>query len=102
MGGERMKINGKEYNADWTATSLVIRKQRGYKCEVCGRPACNPAESSVHHLDENTLNDKKENLVLLCNKCHLAFHRPNIFVRTLADFRYFVHQLKRQLTFNNF
>lgn len=46
----------------------------GYKCERCGWGEVNPFTKRVplqiHHVDGNSLNNKEENLQVLCPNCH--------------------------------
>lgn len=45
-----------------------------YKCQKCGWGKINPHTNKVplqlHHIDGNSLNNKEENLQLLCPNCH--------------------------------
>jgi len=34
----------------------------------------NKFERHIHHLDEDRTNNKKDNLIILCAKCHKARH----------------------------
>lgn len=43
-------------------------------CEVCGR---SDTRLSVHHKDEDPLNNAPENLQTLCGSCHRRTHSPN-------------------------
>lgn len=41
-------------------------------CKICKEP--NIKRLHVHHKDKNRLNNKLENLLILCRKCHLKLH----------------------------
>ena len=45
-----------------------------FKCQRCGwgevNPYTNRVPLQVHHIDGNSMNNKEENLVLLCPNCH--------------------------------
>ena len=47
---------------------------RGCKCEICGWSKTNPYTNTIpieiHHIDGNYLNNKEENLQILCPNCH--------------------------------
>jgi len=49
-----------------------IRFRDNYKCKICG---CSQLENGrqldVHHIDYNKKNNKLNNLVSLCNNCHM-------------------------------
>ena len=61
-----------------SSTSLYIRRylleKYNYKCEKCGWGEKNPYSDTIpleiHHIDGNCLNNKEENLQLLCPNCH--------------------------------
>ena len=44
------------------------------KCLICGKTH----NLQVHHKDENRNNNQPENLVTLCNSCHLRVHSKNL------------------------
>lgn len=88
------------------ATSSHIRKylfeKNNCKCELCGWGEENPYTHNIpleiHHIDGNCLNNKEENLQLLCPNCHSLtenfgslnknsnrFHRPKITKKELED-----------------
>lgn len=61
-------IHGKAYepySLNWKSISESIRKKFKYRCIIC-----NCFSKSVHHIDYNKQNNKKENLILLCKKHH--------------------------------
>jgi 5-methylcytosine-specific restriction endonuclease McrA len=67
-----------KYPANWKDISLQVRFEAGNQCELCdcrnGEP--NPKTGSkvvltVHHLDFNPSNNKRYNLIALCQRCHL-------------------------------
>lgn len=49
-------------------------KQMLPQCQNCGR---DDTRLSVHHLDENPLNNAPSNLRTLCGSCHSLSHSPN-------------------------
>ncbi len=50
----------------------LIRNRDGYFCRLCGRNEDGMKQKlHVHHVDYDKQNCKKENLILLCRKCHL-------------------------------
>lgn len=58
--------------------SLFVRKylleKYNYKCQLCGWGEINPTTKKVpleiHHIDGNYLNNRPENLQVLCPNCH--------------------------------
>lgn len=52
------------------------------ECSMCGaEKSTNGKSLHIHHVDENQNNNKPENLLLICSKCHRHAHvkywRPN-------------------------
>ena len=66
-------ITFEPYPLGWTKTfKEQIRYRDGYKCQVCGCPEveCN-RKLDVHHIDYNKMNINIENLISLCQSCHM-------------------------------
>lgn len=60
------------YPLTWTPSFRTkIRKTFGYKCAICQKPGIG---LDIHHIDENKENCKKNNLIVLCRKCHRRVH----------------------------
>lgn len=51
----------------------VVRKRDNWTCQQCEKKR----SITCHHIDENKLNNSKENLIILCKKCHIKYHRLN-------------------------
>jgi 5-methylcytosine-specific restriction endonuclease McrA len=90
-----MPIDYKNYPENWKWLSKQIIKDAGNRCELCYAPNCAsiardkdnlypwyypaPWEDkkrttvvlTVHHIDSNKQNSKKQNLIALCQRCHL-------------------------------
>lgn len=70
-----------EYPENWGEIALAIKRRAEWRCEHCGRPH-DPVAGyclTVHHLDLNKSNCDRENLVALCQRCHLSIqarYRP--------------------------
>jgi len=63
------------YPRDWAHISRRViseRGERGDHCERCGRARRPGTVLTVHHRDGNPSNCVDENLVVLCQGCHLA------------------------------
>ena len=59
------------YTVDWTKTlKRSIRERDRYVCQICGKQQEDVAHS-VHHIDYNKKNCNPENLITLCNSCHI-------------------------------
>jgi|GEM_PF-1158174 len=69
------------YPSDWAEIARRVKERAGWRCEHCGHPH-DPASGhtlTVHHLDGNPANCAEDNLVALCQRCHLhvqATFRP--------------------------
>jgi len=91
-----MPINYKDYPKNWKWLSRQIIKDAGNRCELCFAPNgilverdktrkypwyeydISTSENkptkiilTVHHIDSNKINSKKQNLIALCQRCHL-------------------------------
>lgn len=78
--------NKRSYRGDnWNLIRKQIYKRDNYICQDCGIKCIskkylkNKKESNriiqCHHIDYNKKNNKEENLITLCLKCHLKRHR---------------------------
>lgn len=61
------------YSIDWTETlRQSIRERDNYTCQM---PGCNKKQSdiahAVHHIDYNKENCNPDNLITLCQSCHM-------------------------------
>jgi len=70
--GEEDGIRGK-YDVSNHIRRYLFEKYDG-KCQICGwneeNPITHKIPLQVHHIDGNCLNNKEENLQLLCPNCH--------------------------------
>lgn len=70
-------MNKADYPENWNEISIKTRERAGNKCELCG--AVNGESTArrtkvvltVHHIDRDKKNNKRLNLIALCQKCHL-------------------------------
>jgi len=62
-----------EYGAEFDNTKREqVRFRDHYKCQVCGCPQIeNDRQLSVHHKDYNKKNNELNNLITLCQSCHV-------------------------------
>jgi len=74
QGGKSFEPYGPEFNQK---LKEQIRLRDGEKCRLCGEPA-NDRCLDVHHIDYDKTNNKLENLITLCFRCHVKtnFNRP--------------------------
>jgi excisionase family DNA binding protein len=78
-----------DYPPDWDEIARQVKEAAGWRCEHCGSPH-NPESGhvlTVHHLDGNPANSDPENLVALCQRCHLRWQntwRPGQLVMDFA------------------
>lgn len=70
--GEENGLSG-NYNISKYIRKYIFEKNEN-KCEICGWDKINPYTNKIplqiHHKDGNCLNNKEENLELLCPSCH--------------------------------
>jgi hypothetical protein len=65
-------MNEPDYPCTWPFIAYEIKKKADFKCENCGSPSVPGKILTVHHLDMNPQNCTYENLVALCQVCHLS------------------------------
>ena len=61
---------------NWEALATAVKEAAGWRCEQCGHPH-EPAAGytlTVHHIDGDPGHNAPENLVALCQRCHLGLH----------------------------
>lgn len=85
------------YTKDWQQVSYARRAQEDFNCQNCSvHLADNDAYFlEVHHKDYNRLNNRKENLEVLCVRCH-----ANVDERHLQNYSYGENSVKLNI-FNN-
>lgn len=66
------KTNGHDI-INWLSIKKTIKIRDNYTCQICGVNK----RLHVHHKDKNRWNNKLENLITLCNSCHLSQHGKN-------------------------
>ena len=64
--------NRHRYGEAWPAIAHAVKTDAGWQCEACGAPHGPPPHVlTVDHLDHVPENMDRENLVALCQRCHL-------------------------------
>lgn len=72
------------YDAAWRTIRRVVLEEACGLCQDCRAEGRYAAASEVHHIDGDSHNNHKRNLVALCRDCHDARHggsahwRPSI------------------------
>lgn len=64
------------YPENWPAIARKVKDNAGWHCEECGA-LHNPQIGyclTVHHIDGDPGNNDPQNLVALCQRCHLGLH----------------------------
>ncbi len=70
------------YPPDWDALAAAVKLTAGWCCEQCGQVHA-PAAGytlTVHHIDGDPAHNAPENLVALCQRCHLALHARRTWI----------------------
>jgi 5-methylcytosine-specific restriction endonuclease McrA len=71
------------YPDNWEKISLYIKERAGWKCELCqadhGKP--HPITRSeviltVHHINGDPTDNRRINLIALCQRCHNRLDLP--------------------------
>jgi len=78
-----MPIDYKKYPSNWGWIRSCIVARAGGKCELCnaenGKPHWKSGSKvvlTVAHIDQDVNNNKKYNLLALCQRCHLRIDMP--------------------------
>lgn len=59
------------YTTDWTKSLRIsIRERDKYICQICGEKQDSKAYA-IHHIDYDKKNCNPDNLITLCNSCHM-------------------------------
>ncbi len=63
------------YTKNWKEIAYQVKEKAGWKCNQCGHPDDYKTGYglSVHHLNRIKSDNREENLVALCQRCHLRF-----------------------------
>jgi len=57
-------------------TPDILYYETDNSCALCGTKGTSVL--TVHHIDENRVNNAYDNLIVLCHNCHSPYHNPNI------------------------
>ena len=76
---ERKKL----YPENWDKISLLIRERAGWKCELCFSKNNEPqvftksiVVLTTHHINNDPTDNRKINLLALCQRCHNRLDMP--------------------------
>jgi 5-methylcytosine-specific restriction endonuclease McrA len=71
-----------DYHPEWEAISRAIRRRAKGQCELCFLeegtrrvPTGGYIVLTVHHIDGDRKNNDPQNLIALCQRCHLRLDR---------------------------
>lgn len=65
--------NRHRYGPDWPSIAIEVKEAAGWSCEACGvAHGPSPDVLTVDHLDGVPEHMNRENLMALCQRCHLA------------------------------
>lgn len=70
MRNKKQKLS--DYPDNWKEIALEVKKRAGFRCEICGAESSFGHILTVHHKDGNPANNDPENLIALCQRCHLS------------------------------
>jgi len=87
-----------EYVEDRNQISKKLREQKNYTCQICGFRARNTYEQRfihTHHTNGDLANNTKENLKVLCIKCHSEVDLYHTQVKSSDNYREFMNLLEK-------
>lgn len=83
-----------QYSSCWPEISRKRKEQENYRCEKCHEDLSkNRKFLHTHHIDSNKRNNIKENLKVLCIKCH-AEEPDHSHIKTTPQYKEFVKKRK--------
>jgi len=87
------------YPPDWAEISERVKAAAGHCCEHCGHKhqVATGHVLTVHHLDMDPSNCVSENLVALCQRCHLHVQARFIPGQVVMEFARLGWMVKRGL-----
>ncbi len=85
LGGSGIPYEHRKYPWAFYLIRELIRKRDNYICQKCHKFG-----KHVHHIDYNKQNNKENNLICLCRKCHLKTNYNRSFWKT-----YFIKLFRR-------
>jgi len=65
------------YPDDWPDIAKRVKDKADWRCSECGARHRRGYILTVHHIDGDPGNNSPENLVALCQRCHLPLHAPH-------------------------
>jgi 5-methylcytosine-specific restriction endonuclease McrA len=71
-----MPSNWELYPEDWPDIAHRVKEAADWMCQECGHEH-DPANGyvlTVHHIDGDPQNNAEDNLIALCQRCHLRKH----------------------------
>ena len=78
-----MPCNYKDYPYDWKEIRKEILLRANNRCELCNAENYRPHWKTgskviltIAHIDQNKQNNKRYNLLALCQRCHLKIDLP--------------------------
>lgn len=89
-----MPMKRERYHPEWERISKAVRANAGYRCELCKAPGGNFVQRTlggwdaasctkstlivltVHHINHDPSDNRKVNLIALCQRCHLRLDAP--------------------------
>ncbi len=79
------------YSKDWQEIATTVKEIANWKCSNCGADFKENSTRGnclqVHHWNRIPEDNRVENLVALCNTCHLQYHqggKGNILIGQLS------------------
>jgi len=82
-GGTSFEPYGEEFNRE---LKEQIRKRDNYICQYCNIKQSRK-NFPIHHIDYNKKNNKPENLITLCGKCHSKSNGKRLYWKSFLSWK---------------
>lgn len=75
-GGSKTEMSARLNDKKWQKIRVQVWKRDGFKCQHCCKQLARGLKPITHHIVpwRETQDDSMDNLVTLCNSCHLKEH----------------------------
>lgn len=91
-------LQSKLYPPNWPEIARRIKDRANWRCEGCGVPhGAPPNVLTTHHIDYNPQNNEDDNLIALCQRCHLKVQGMMRQPRTRQEIIFRLKQRGRQI-----
>lgn len=98
-------LNNESPSKNLQIIRLMVKDRDGWACQwgkICKNKK-RGIKLIIHHIDKDRSNNRIDNLITLCEGCHMHFHNLDRgYVTTRDDFAWFIRRFKKETLENTF